>query len=290
MVRVGEEAAQDREAPVIDDNPMLRAALAYVARGQKVLPIEPAGKIPIVEFAPHAVHSASADPRVVRDWFERAPSANLAIAVPESYRVLDIDPRHGGDVALLELLEEHGALPATVTASTGGGGEHRLFRFPAGEQRFKLREGLELLRPGRYYLAWPSRTTGPYRWSSPKGTAIANAPKWLVDLARVAAAPAPVPRSQTPREDNRVERARKYMQRVPGAISGSGGSTHTLTVAQKLVHGFELDMGEAWHLLVDWNQTCQPPWSEKDLRRKLDQALQHGRMQPGALRTAERRR
>lgn len=55
--------------------------------------------------------------------------ANVGIATgpASSLVVLDIDPRHGGDDSLADLQSEHGALPLTVTALTGGGGQHHYF-------------------------------------------------------------------------------------------------------------------------------------------------------------------
>ena len=30
---------------------------------------------------------------------------------------------------------------------------------------------------------------------------------------------------------------------------------------------------EAWPLLLEWNQQCEPPWSERELAHKLSDAL-----------------
>jgi hypothetical protein len=43
---------------------------------------------------------------------------------------LDIDPRHDGQNSLLKLVQAHGALPDTVVAVTGSGGNHVLFAYP----------------------------------------------------------------------------------------------------------------------------------------------------------------
>lgn len=69
-----------------------------------------------------------------------------------------------------------------------------------------------------------------------------------------------------------VDRARRYVARMPAAISGSGGHTATFTVARKLVADFELAEVDALLVLREFNERCEPPWSEKDLRRKLAQA------------------
>ncbi len=73
-------------------------------------------------------------------------------------------------------------------------------------------------------------------------------------------------------EDRIVERARKYLARVPPAISGQSGHDATYRAACVLVLGFGLPEETAFKLLTEWNATCVPPWSEHDLRRKVSEA------------------
>jgi hypothetical protein len=69
-----------------------------------------------------------------------------------------------------------------------------------------------------------------------------------------------------------VDRARSYVDRIPGAVSGQGGHHHTYRVALALVKGFELNEGTAFVLLAEWNGTCAPPWSERELVHKIRSA------------------
>lgn len=82
------------------------------------------------------------------------------------------------------------------------------------------------------------------------------------------------------------ERARRYLERVPPAVSGSGGHNRTFHVACILVLGFGMSADEAWPVIAEWNQSCEPPWSEHDLRRKLNEANKQGG-QRGYLLTGE---
>lgn len=59
---------------------------------------------------------------------------------------------------------------------------------------------------------------------------------------------------------------------MPAAISGSGGHAATFAVARRLLADFELDEADAWDLLFEYNTRCQPPWSERELRHKLESA------------------
>lgn len=69
-----------------------------------------------------------------------------------------------------------------------------------------------------------------------------------------------------------VERARKYMLRVEPAVSGQGGHNQAFRAACVLVCDFGLSRSDAKALLTEWNQTCLPPWSEREIDHKLDDA------------------
>lgn len=68
------------------------------------------------------------------------------------------------------------------------------------------------------------------------------------------------------------ERARKYVAKLPPAISGSNGHGATFHAACVLVLGFGLPETEALEILRDFNQRCQPQWSEKELLHKVQSA------------------
>ena len=42
---------------------------------------------------------------------------------------LDVDTRHDGDKSLTDMIEEFGDLPETITATTGSGGKHYVFKY-----------------------------------------------------------------------------------------------------------------------------------------------------------------
>ncbi len=79
------------------------------------------------------------------------------------------------------------------------------------------------------------------------------------------------------------ERARRYISRIPPAVAGSHGDATTFRVCCRLVRGFALDDEDALALLYDWNSRCQPPWSDADLRQKLNSARRYGREPIGGL-------
>jgi len=73
-------------------------------------------------------------------------------------------------------------------------------------------------------------------------------------------------------DDAVVERARKYLHRVPGAVAGGGGHNATFAAACTLVKGFELSESQALDVLIEWNTRCVPPWSEHELQHKIRSA------------------
>lgn len=122
-------------------------------------------------------------------------------------------------------------------------------------------------------------------------TSTARAQAWqLPEVIEIPAPPPPPQLSLSDAAGDIPSRAASYLEHVGPAISGSGGGTHTFIVAQKLVRGFGLDDDTAFALLSRWNQTCQPPWSPRELRRKIEQARSRGTMAEGSLANAERPR
>jgi hypothetical protein len=68
-------------------------------------------------------------------------------------------------------------------------------------------------------------------------------------------------------------RIRKYVAAMSPGISGHHGHDATFAVARVLVHSFALPIEEAWPILREYSEErCQPPWSETELRHKLEDA------------------
>jgi len=72
--------------------------------------------------------------------------------------------------------------------------------------------------------------------------------------------------------EDRVSGARAYLAKLPAAVAGQGGHPATYRAASILANGFDLPWSDAWSLLQEFNLRCSPPWSEKDLRHKLNDA------------------
>ena len=150
------------------------------------------GKHPVGDLVPHGLKQATSDAEIIRNWFEIRRNANVGIATGavSGFFVLDIDPRHGGDLTLENLEAEHGPLPHTVEQLTGGGGRHLLFKHPGRRvptRNESLGPGLDVKGDGGYIVVEPSNhvSGGHYAWelsSHPNNVPIAEAPAWLLDM------------------------------------------------------------------------------------------------------------
>ena len=87
---------------------------------------------------------------------------------------------------------------------------------------------------------------------------------------------------------DRVERARRYLSAVPPAVTGQHGDVHTFRVCCRLVRGFGLSDADAMSVLNEWNASCEPPWTDRELRDKLARARRYGREPIGGLAEAHR--
>lgn len=274
----------------------MKHALLYARQGWRVLPIVPGEKRPAIPNWPEA---ATTDPGVISAWWAENPAYNVGIATGRAsgFFVLDVDPGSGGEESLAALEAEHGPLPVTCEAITGGGGRHLLFTcpdFPITNSAGRLGPGLDVRGEGGQIVVAPSRSAkGPYRWR--RLTAHVPASGWLLDLLRTrAAAPAPIERPDLPPADPAtLDAARAALARHGPATEGQGGDAHTFRACALLTHDFGLTDDEAWPLLAAWNATCSPPWPEDDLRAKLRGGGKYGTApygcrRPGNLMTAVR--
>lgn len=242
-------------------------------------------------------NEASSEPEQIASWWGQWPAANPGIATGGDFFVLDVDPAGGGAESLAALIERHGALPRTVKARTGSGGAHYLFKMIPGlaNSASRLAPGLDTRGVGGQIVVSPAASLkGVYRWEVlPFNTPIADAPAWLVQL--LSAAPQRLELGQSTSErgyfpaasDAVLEQARAALEAHGPAIENHGGDAHTFVACSKLSHDFALAEAEAWPLLVEWNDTCSPAWSEDALIAKLRGSAKYASGAYGSKRSAD---
>jgi hypothetical protein len=268
-------------------NLTLRHALACAKLGWHVFPCLPGDKRPNGFLVKRGVKDASKDPVKLTRWFDRFPEQNIGLACgPSGLVVIDVDTRAGGLLEFEDLLRQ-GAFPRTPKALTGGGGFHFFFRatsIPLKNGPLRGHRGIDVKTDGGYVVIAPSlHASGRrYEWdpnARPSATPVADLPDWLFQIARVMDTPTPVPiRPSRPPGPSPLDRASRYLARCEPSVQGQGGSVACLKSAIALVQGFDLSDDDAYYLLAtEFNPRCTPPWSERELRRKVKEA---GRLAP----------
>lgn len=215
-------------------------------------------------------------------WQKRAPSTldevrdvfahhtgNVGMCVADTkYIILDADGELG-----LSTIEELNP-PRTLRARSGSGGAHLVYELTEWQDASEITDrkalpGVDIKKRGQVVVA-PSVHISGGHYEFVDAVPIAKLPDSIYQRIKRPsyAAPAPAAPLSESRGDM-VERARAYIAKMPPAISGAGGHAATFAVARKLVQDYDFHEHDAWSLLLEYNQRCDPPWSEKELRHKL---------------------
>lgn len=241
-----------------------QAALTLAARGWSVLPIEPRGKRPLVPW--RELQERRAGPAEIEAWFDAHPCANVGVVTGalSGLLVLDVDSGHGGAESLARLEIEHGSLPRSVEAMSGGGGRHLYFAHPGGSvpNRVGLAPGIDLRGDGGCVVAPPSLHPNGhrYRWAArraPGEAPLAPLPAWLGALLRKGDAGRGHPQGYW----------RELVQR--GVKQGVRNNTIASLAGHLLWHG--VDAPVALELLLAWNRLrCDPPLPDAEVVAVLE--------------------
>jgi len=168
---------------------LLDYALAYAKGGFSVLPLHsPAdgacscrrpgcdspAKHPRLA---HGLTDATLDEPTIRRWWAQWPEANVGLAIPDGYVVVDVDIPEAS-VAL----NGHD-MPTTATAKTGRGWQFLFRTSTPVRPKVGVLEHVDLRGPGSYVVAPPSRhmSGADYVWLLAPREGIADAPAWVLE-------------------------------------------------------------------------------------------------------------
>jgi hypothetical protein len=252
-------------------NTPLDAALAYAARGWHVHPIRFRSKEPA---SPHGFRDATTDPARIRDWFERSPDLNVAIATGRISGVWVLDCDDGSADTLLDWEKESGGLPDTPLVQTGRGGRQAFFLNPSGlsiPSRVKFAPGIDTRGEGGYVVAPPSVTEKPYRWLR-EGDPV-EAPSWLIDLI--------IGRQATPTGllDEITIQSSTFAD-SPGATKGQRHATACRLVGCEIARGTEPAM--ILNGALAWAARCSPPMPVDEITGIVGRLLAKEKAKPAA--------
>ena len=261
---------------------MLEHALAYLKRGWSVVPghtvledytcscrqqdCDRPGKHPRVRWL--EFQSRLPTDAEVSFWWRKWPTANIIIitGAVSNLGVVDVDPRHGGDEAWREWLTKHPS-PVTVSALTGGGGVHYLYRHPEREvrNRANMLQGVDFRGAGGYIVAPPSTHSSgrTYEWdvdAHPDDMEVAEMPPALVLLVIRSGSTAADGGTRPPLD---IEAYMDGREMVPEG-------TRNETMAR--ICGYFAGKVEDYETLVPImdslnQQVCRPPMEERELTR-----------------------
>ncbi len=273
------------------------SALRWASKGWPVFPLVPNGKTPATA---HGFKDASTISWFVSSSWSTRPGANIGLATGGGLVVLDVDRKGGKDgFAALErvgLSESKLDDLNTYSVDTPSGGRHYYFctseDVKSGSDVLGRRSGVDVRGVGGYVVAPPSIVDGkPYTvrpgfanfWDGvdvPERGSLADWSAVAPYLRKPEPSATPPPSNSRPSPSGGpsvLDRAAAYLGTVDPAIEGKGGSNATFRPAVALVHGFQLSAEDAFALLRDvYNPRCRPPWSEKELRHKVEDAVKAG--------------
>jgi hypothetical protein len=219
----------------------------------------------------HGFKDATKEPEQIKKWWEMWPNANIGVPTGETngFFVVDVDPRHGGFETLEELEDTYGKLPHTVTAITGSGGNHFLFKYPGWSVKSGgnvLGSGIDIRGDGGYFIAAPSNhySGGAYMWelsSHPVHTPIAEAPEWLLNLL--------ITKSKSDAAGKLVRTpSSEWVKLMKGVEDGGRTDAATSLIGHLLRR--HVDSYLAYEIVMLWNSKNNPPLDEYELNHTFD--------------------
>ena len=143
-----------------------------------------AGKHP---YTAHGLKDATKDIAQAEALWNGRDDLNIAIATgePSGIFIVDIDNRGdvNGEASLLDLEQQNGKLPVTMTSITGSG-RHLIFKMPGVpvKSSASIVKGVDIRGTGGYIIAPPStHNSGAVYTFSEDCDTIAEAPEWLLN-------------------------------------------------------------------------------------------------------------
>lgn len=224
----------------------------------------------------NSVKDATLDADIINKWWGKWLGANVAIATGNGLVVVDLDDDEAIN-RLDELAKPHGGLPVCPTVQTARG-RHLYFKAdrPIGNKAKLQKLKIDIRSDGGYVVAPPSihASGSTYAWvTHPKEVQLPLLPQCLLEFIEPSKPSTPAPSKNIDSDDRVLQRAAKYLDKMPAAISGSGGHNATFVAAVAMVHGFGLGESVALELLKsNYNPRCQPAWSDKELAHKVSEA------------------
>lgn len=261
-------------------------ALDLIKKGYLIFQVQKDNKQPFGTTAPNGCKDATIDSKIVSTWFKNYPDQNIGIKC-SNILVIDVDikEKSNGFRALKYIESELGELNAP-TIETPSGGLHFYFKRPEGVQiigRTKVPykgyvTPIDIRIGNQYVLSPGSSVKGKsYNGELPPVDELPEIPRrWLEEfIPKKDSIPkaAELPPIQIPEKaGNLIDRCKKYLDSLPPAISGQNGHSTMLWACRVVLKGFCLSGDIAKSLILSYNSRCQPPFNQREIAHKIEQA------------------
>jgi len=176
------------DTPIKNENELTKEANKLASKGYLIFPCSVETKRPVTE---HGFKDATNDPDQIQQWCDQYWSypEKYSIAMPtgevNGFWVLDVDKKTDGMISLSTLVETNGDIE-TACVSSGGGGQHKYFKYSSSlpvKSKTNLLPGIDIRGDGGYIIVPPSKHASGYSydWLNKE---IKEPPEWLVDILK----------------------------------------------------------------------------------------------------------
>ena len=230
----------------------------------------------------NGLNDATKDQQVIKGWWSQWPQANVGVRTGQVSGIMAVDldvkddfSSENGITNWYDLEDTHGRTD-TMTAITGGGGQHWIYQLPSdvvvrNDAGTKLAKGIDIRGDGGYIIVAPSvhASGSPYEWEDGLGTKPTLAPEWLIKKVASQQAPQPVIPPSTAGFDPWVVEA----------LQGVGESYRNQTAARLVGYFHKQGHPEdiIYAILTSFADACTPPMDVRELRRTVASVCRYER-------------
>ena len=229
---------------------------------------------------PRGLTDATKDQQVIKGWWQQWPEANIGVRTGQASGIMavDLDVKGTADdingiTNWYDLLDAHGPA-STMTAITGGGGQHWIYKLPTNvevrnDAGTKLAKGIDIRGDGGYIVVAPSvhLSGDSYEWEDNSPAVLA--PEWLISKCA----------SPVQKAVKTVKPAEGYEPWVTTALEGVGESyrNHTATRLVGYFHKQGVAEDIIYAILTPFAEACTPPMDPRELRRTVANVCRYER-------------
>ena len=233
----------------------------YLLGGLEIFPCKKNKKEPLTL---HGYKDASLDEKVVNDWWDKYPNANIGLPTGKvnNLVVVDVDVKNdaGGMNSLKQLENECGKFDTKIV-NTPSGGRHYYFNYPDDVDTIKcktnLMSGIDIRADGGYVIAPGSSIDGnPYEFED-EDAQIAELPQKLLEK---------LTSNMTTYKDYEVSASE-----VMNGVEQGNRNNSIFKLASKL-RGDDIPRAIAEKQILFAAQNCTPALSAREAMRCLDSA------------------